>query len=67
MDDHLARAAELLKATHAIIKKSHENPFEQCVTTMTVTYDDAECDGHCLATDIENWFLERDEPIADPI
>ncbi len=46
------RAMILLKAAHEILKKCDESMIIEDVMSMTVTYDEAECDGDCLMGDI---------------
>lgn len=56
----LARAETLLKATYRLLEKCEESPFVQDPLEMTITYDEAECDGYCLMNDIEHWFSMSD-------
>ena len=57
MDD---RKVILLKAAYDLLK-SCEGPYVKDVMGATVFYDDAECDGWCLATDIAH-ELDLEEP-----
>lgn len=56
MTDPIDRAKVLLRAAHALIQQIHDSCFVEDVTSMTVFYDEADCDGLCLKGDIENWF-----------
>jgi hypothetical protein len=51
------RAKELLNAALLMLQQADEGPYVQDVLSMTIHYDDADCDGRCLMDDIEN-FLE---------
>jgi hypothetical protein len=44
----------LLKATYDLIKTCDDSHYVLNVCSTTVFYDDAECDGYCLANDIAN-------------
>jgi hypothetical protein len=46
------RKATLLRAALELLKKCDEGPYVKNALTETVFYDDAECDGMCLANDI---------------
>lgn len=46
------RKEVLLKATFELLKKCYENPYAVDITSETVFYDDADCDGLCLMRDI---------------
>ena len=48
----------LLKAAHEILKKCDESMIIEDVMSMTVTYDEAECDGDCLMGDISQLIYE---------
>ena len=55
------RKVILLKAVYDLLKKCNEGPYVKDVMGETVFYDDAECDGWCLATDIA-FELDLEEP-----
>jgi len=46
------RKEVLLRAAYDLLKKADEAHFVEQATAITVHYDDAECDGHCLMEDI---------------
>ena len=46
------RKEVLLKAAHDLLKKCDEGQFVKNELEETVFYDDADCDGYCLMTDI---------------
>lgn len=50
------RAKILLKAAHALLKKQDESGYVLNLLSETVFYDEADCDGHCLMEDIENFL-----------
>jgi hypothetical protein len=51
------RSVELLKATLDLLREARRGPYVKDVFSLTVHYDDADCDGLCLMEDIEH-FLE---------
>jgi len=55
------RKTVLLKAAYDLLKKCNEGPYVKDVMGETAFYDDAECDGWCLATDIA-FELDLEEP-----
>jgi hypothetical protein len=61
MDEFETRARELLKATLDLLKKCDEGPYVKNALSETVIYDEAECDGACLANDIAD-LLGVEEP-----
>ena len=65
MTDGIERAKVLLKAAHEILRQSDTSYYVVSAMELTAFYDEAECDGHCLGTDIENWFLEIGEPMRE--
>ena len=66
MKDPIERATVLLRAAHQLLQKCSEGPFVEDAMSMTVDYDDAECDGSCLKDDIGYWFEEElGEDISD--
>ena len=52
----------LLRATYELLRKCNEGPYVKNVFEETVFYDDADCDGFCLASDIA---IELDLPEPD--
>ena len=42
----------LLRACYDLLKKANESDYVGDVMSMTVHYDEADCDGHCLMDDI---------------
>lgn len=46
----------LLRAAYDLLKRSEESYYVQETTSITVRYDDANCDGYCLMEDIA-WEL----------
>lgn len=42
----------LLRAAYDLLKKADESHYVLEANTITVFYDDAECDGSCLREDI---------------
>lgn len=58
MSEPIKRAAELLCAAHDLLRQADQSPVVLDVMSITTRYDDADCDGYCLAADIENWFAE---------
>jgi hypothetical protein len=44
----------LLKAAYDLLKKCNDSHYVLNALSTTVFYDDAECDGFCLANDIAN-------------
>lgn len=42
----------LLRAAYDILKKCRDTPYVQDALTTVAFWDEAECDGHCLMTDI---------------
>lgn len=42
----------LLKAAYDLLKKCNDGPYVKNALEETIYYDDAECDGYCLANDI---------------
>jgi hypothetical protein len=48
------RKVVLLRATYDLLKKCEESPYVLNAIETTVFYDDAECDGMCLANEIAN-------------
>lgn len=61
MDEFETRARELLKATLDLLKKCGEGRYVKDALRETVFYDEAECDGACLANDIAD-LLGVEEP-----
>ena len=55
------RKTILLKAAYELLKKCNDGPYVKDVLSETAFYDDAECDGWCLATDIA-YELDLEEP-----
>ena len=55
------RKVVLLRAALDLLKKCGEGPYVKNVLHETVFYDDAECDGGCLANDIA-LELDMEEP-----
>lgn len=51
----------LLRAAYDLLKKCDEGSYVQDALATTVFYDEADCDGFCLMTDIAS-LLEIDEP-----
>lgn len=64
---NLHRAEELLEAAHVILRKSDRSFFVVSAMELTAPYDGTDCDGYCLATDIENWFEEIGKPLSETI
>ena len=50
------RALILLKAAYEILNECDQSEFVISPMEVTVNYDEAECDGHCLMEDIENYL-----------
>ena len=46
------RKSELLKAAYDLLKKQDDSHFVLNLLETTVYYDESECDGFCLMTDI---------------
>jgi hypothetical protein len=42
----------LLRAAYDLLKACNEGPYVKNALEQTVFYDEAECDGFCLANDI---------------
>ena len=60
----LDRARTLLKASYDLLQKAEDSPYVENPLSLTVFYDEAECDGSCLKDDIEYWF---DEFVSSPL
>ena len=52
------RAIVLLRASHDLLKKQHDNSYVLNLLAEVVFYDEADCDGNCLMEDIEYYFDE---------
>ena len=52
IDMDMKRAEILLRAAYDLLKKCDSGGYIKDALTETVFYDDAECDGYCLANDI---------------
>lgn len=50
--EQIARAEVLLTAALDLLRKCNEGPYVVNALEATVFYDDAECDGYCLSSDI---------------
>ena len=62
--DPIERAKVLLEAAHQILRQANQSPLVRSPMEMTAHYDEADCDGYCLATDIEYWFeFEAKSPL----
>ena len=55
------RKVILLRAALELLKKCDSGPYVKNALTETVFYDDADCDGGCLANDIA-YELGEDPP-----
>lgn len=55
------RKTVLLRAALELLKKCNEGPYVKNALTETVFYDEADCDGSCLANDIA--YELGEEPI----
>ena len=52
------RAKILLKATLDLLRKQVNNPLVVNILNEKAIWDDAECDGWCLLSEIEDWLLD---------
>jgi len=48
----ISRKDVLLRAAYDLLKKADNAHFVEQATEIVVHYDDADCDGQCLMTDI---------------
>ena len=55
--EKLDRCRVLLKATYDLLYKQTESPFVLNILEEIVTYDGADCDGHCLMDDIADELM----------
>lgn len=59
VEEHEARMADsekLIKAAIAILEKCNNSPIVEDVMSVTAVWDDAECDGHCLLTEMKDFI-----------
>lgn len=49
-----SRERVLLKAAYDILKQCDESPYVLDVLGVAAIWDDAECDGYCLMSEIED-------------
>jgi hypothetical protein len=50
----------LLRAAYDLLKRSSEDYFIREATSISVRYDDANCDGYCLMEDIASELKLKD-------
>ena len=55
---NLERAKVLLQATLDLLNTCEDGPYVEDALTMTVFYDETDCDGFCLRDDIASWLEE---------
>jgi len=57
------RKSILLRAAYDLLKKCDDSPFVVSPMEITAYYDQADCDGHCLMSEIRDELeLDQDEP-----